>query len=322
MKTKNIMITVCCVILSAFLLGAAGILKMTNETPQESSESDRLIGVLITREYLDLFNAGRFLSDNVSRLAAGGKVSESESAKYQGRLYASPVETVHTDEETGEVLKSKEYVFSGVDGIRLFAPYIRDESGSYQSAYVDEGITDGKINFQSTDEGENVSLKGTIFVAPDSNSGQFYFNPVYQTADGEVYAVSGSGVFGADESPAGASWSTKISGTQETASGDTITSSGTEVEVTVCFMDGPAKIALLQFNGKNELLDRTEYRPGTLPEHIDALADTQYMIMETSTSEGQNRTLFQREDDFLYAFYCRSDGICVKQESGIGWNGR
>lgn len=63
LRSGKVMITVCCVILSAFLLGAAGILKMTNETPQESSESDRLIGVLITRFHLTgHYSKGRTIS--------------------------------------------------------------------------------------------------------------------------------------------------------------------------------------------------------------------------------------------------------------------
>ena len=63
MKTKNIVMIVCCIILSAFWLGAAGMIKMTNEAAPESPESGRLIGVLITKEYLDLFDSDRFFSD-------------------------------------------------------------------------------------------------------------------------------------------------------------------------------------------------------------------------------------------------------------------
>ena len=185
---------------------------------------------------------------------------------------------------------------------------------------MDDGISDGNYHFQSTDDGESASLKGTIFVASQSNSHSFYFNPVYQTSNGEVYAVTGQGISSNQENVPGASWSTKISENQEITTNDTNTASGTEVEVTVCVMDKPTDIALLQFNDKNELLARAEYRPDTLPEQIDVLSDTQYLIMETSSSEGLNRTLFQREDSFVYAFYCRSDGICIKQAHEILWN--
>lgn len=356
MKTKKMIIVVCCMILSAFILGATGVLKMTNEAAQESPESPRLIGVLITREHLDLFDSDRFFSDHAERLAAGGEISRSESAEYQGRLYASLVETIHTNEETGETITGKEYVFNDVDGIRFFAPYIRDESEFYQSTNIDEGITDAQCHFQSTDDGESVSLKGTIFIAANASNGSyasrtsngshasndshtsnafqtsnapaqewegnlapFYFNPVYQTADGEVYAVTGNGIFWSNEETPGASWSTKITENQEVTLNGMNTSSGSEVEVTVCVMEEPTDIALLQFDGNHEVLTGTEYQPGTLPKRLDILSDTQYIMMETSSPEGLSRTLFQKGDDFAYAFYCRDDGICIKQESEIGW---
>lgn len=344
MKIKKMIIVVCCMILSAFILGATGILKITNEAAQESPESPRLIGVLITREYLDLFDSDRFFSDHAERLAAGGEISGPESAEYQGRLYASLAETIHTNEETGETITGKEYIFNDVDGIRFFAPYIRDESESYQSTNIDEGITDAQCHFQSTDDGESVSLKGTIFIAANAsnesyaanasrtsnssnasaqkwegNLAPFYFNPVYQTADGEVYAVAGNGIFWSNEETSGASWSTKITENQEVTLNGMNTSSGSEVEVTVCVMEEPTDIALLQFDGNHEVLTRTEYQPGTLPKRLDILSDTQYIMMETSSPEGLNRILFQKEDNFAYAFYCRDDGICIKQESEIGW---
>ncbi len=326
MKTKKMIIVVCCMILSAFILGATGVLKMTNEAAQESPESPRLIGVLITREYLDLFDSDRFFSDHAEHLAAGGEISGPESAEYQGRLYASLAETIHTNEETGETITGKEYVFNDVDGIRFFAPYIRDESEFYQSTNIDEEITDAQCHFQSTDDGESVSLKGTIFIASnapaqewDGNLEPFYFNPVYQTSDGEVYAVAGNGIFWSNEETPGASWSTKITENQEVTLNGSSASSGSEVEVTVCVMEEPTDIALLQFNGDHKVLARTEYQPGTLPERLDILSDTQYIMMETSSPEGLRRTLFQKGDDFAYAFYCRGDGICIKQESEIGW---
>lgn len=321
MKTKNIIIIVCCIIAVAFTLGATGVVKVKSAAIEENHDSDRLIGVLITREYLDLFDSDRFLSDNINSPANGGEISGSESAEYQGRLYAGLVETIHTNDETGETVKSREYVFNGIDGIRFFAPYIRDESGSYWSTTTDEGITDGATHFQSTDDGESVTLKGTIFVAPNSNLSHFYFNPVYQTSNGEVYAVSGDGVFLGGESVSGDSWSQKITENRTETYGDTNTTSGTEVEVTVCVIEKPTGIALLQFGSKHELLKKEDLTEGNLPEHIDALPDVQYMIVETSSSEGGiSRSLFQREDGFIYAFYCRDDGICIKHVCEVNWS--
>lgn len=319
MKTKNIIIIVCCIILAAFTLGATGMIKVANDAAQEGPGSDRLIGVLITREYLDLFDSDRFFNDNVNKLMNGGSISEAERAKYQERLYATLVETSRIS-ETGETVTTKEYVFDGIEGIRFFAPYINDELGSYWSTNIDEGITDANTHFNSSDDGEGISLKGTIYVASGDNLGNFYFNPVYQTLKGDVYAVSGDGIFLGEGSVPGDSWKQKITENRTAKDGDTTTSFGTEVEVTVCFMYEPTKTALLQFNSKNELLEKADFTPGNLSEHIDALPDARYMIVETTSAEGISRTLFQREDDFLYAFYCRDDGICIKHGYELNWS--
>lgn len=303
MKTKQMIIIIICIILAAFALGAAGIVNVTNETAKKNLDEDHLIGVLITKEYLDLFD---------------GNIND------QGRLYAELVETSQPD-ETGETIKAKEYVFKDIKGIRFFGPKIPDESGidgsgSYMSTNIDEGITDASTHFTILDDCETVSLKGTIYVASGGKSGNFYFNPVYQTSKGDVYAMSGEGIsFLGEGNGPGTSMSQKIS-ENRTSSDESKISSGTEVEVTVSVMEDPTRIALLQFDSKNELLEKADFTPGNLPESIDVLPDAQYMIVETTSAEGIHRTLFQQEDDFIYVFTSRDDGICIKQTYEVNWN--
>lgn len=321
MKTNKIIIIGCCLLLAAFLLGAAGVIRLADAAAPESLDADRLIGVLITSEYLDLLDEEQFLNDHLGLLVEGGQISEGETAKYQGRLYADLTETLHTDEETGEFFVGKEYVFGGVDGIRLIAPQIADEAGSYSGTTVDEGISDASVSFLSTDTGEQILLKGTIYVASGSGLDRFYFNPVYQEPGGRVYVVSGHGVFWDRQEIPGASWTTKLSENREASTDDGAgSSSGTEVEVTVQLVGSPESTALLQFGGGHALLDKTAYQPGALPERLDILPDTEYILLETTSSEGISRTLFQREDAYAYAFYCRDDGICIKQSCQIGWD--
>ncbi len=320
MKTNKIIIIGFCLLLAAFLLGAAGVIQLADAAAPEGTEADRLIGVLITDEYLDLLDEEQFLNDHIDLLLEGGQVSEAETAQYQGRLYADLTETLHTDEETGEFFVSKEYVFDGVDGIRLIAPRITDEAGSYSGTTVDEGISDASVSFLSTDQGEHISLKGTIYVASGSGLDSFYFNPVYQSPDGRVYAVSGHGVFWDSQEIPGASWSTKLTENREASADDGAgSSSGTEVEVTVQLINQPESTALLQFGGDHALLNETTYQPGALPERLDILPDTEFILLETTSTEGVSRTLFQRADAYAYAFYCRDDGICIKQSCQIVW---
>lgn len=321
MKTNKIIILAGCLLLVAFLLGAAGVIRLADAAAPESTDADRLIGVLITREYLDLLDEEQFLNDHVGLLLEGGQISEAETAQYQGRLYADLTETPHTDEETGEFFVGKEYVFDGVDGIRLIAPQITDEDGSYNGTTVDEGISDASVSFLSTDQGEQISLKGTIYVASGSGLDRFYFNPVYQEPDGRVYVVSGHGVFWDSQEIPGASWTTKLSENRAASTDDGAgSSSGTEVEVTVQLIGSPESTALLQFDGGYTLLDKADYQPGALPERLDILPDTEYILLETTSIEGISRTLFQRADAYAYAFSCRDDGICIKQSCQLGWD--
>ncbi len=51
MKTKNLIIIIACIVLAAFAFGATGTLHLVGVSENENSSSDRLIGILITREY-------------------------------------------------------------------------------------------------------------------------------------------------------------------------------------------------------------------------------------------------------------------------------
>lgn len=225
MKTKNILMIFVCTVLAAFVLGAAGVMHLADTSAEEAVSADRLIGVLITREYLDLFDSEQFLNDNIGRLANGEKISGSDGAKYRGKLYASLVETSLTNDETEETAGNKEYVFEGIDGICYFAPQITAPFGTYWSSTSDDAISDGSIHFLSTDENESISLEGTVYVSSGQNAGNFYFNPVYQAPTGEVYAVSGNGM-SSENNVAGMSMSHEIKETQSSTAGDLTTSSG------------------------------------------------------------------------------------------------
>lgn len=269
MKNKRTIIIVCCIVIAAFILGATGILKMTNKTAQNSPEADRLIGVLITKGPLDL---------------------------PEEKIYASSAD-------------EGEYVFKGIDAIRFFAPIVKANTGPYLNTNTDEGITDAKVNFKTEDDGESVTLRGTVYVASHGDIKLFHFNPVYQTSTGKVYAVRGQGIGFDNGTGLAASWTNTTEGT----------SSDTDIKVNIRVIDKPEKITILQYNDRNELQESTRYRPGKLPDYIDVLPDTQYIIVETVTSGGTDRKLFQNDNDFAYAFYSQDDGLCIKQEFEIGW---
>ena len=324
MKTKNIFIIIVCIVFTAYVFGVTGTIRLVNASENEEGSSDRLIGVLITQDYLDLFDSEQFFADNIGKLVNGGEISESESAKYQERLYAVLVDTGYVSEETGEKYRRKEYVFEGVNGICYIVPRLTDEVGTYWSASGDEAITDGGINFITNDEGESVAIEGTIYVSTSINAGSFYFNPVYQTQAGEVYAVGGNGIFTGNNGTAGMAMSHEIKENQSSTIGGVTTTSGSEIKITKCYIDEPAKVSILQFDSENTVLSRIECDPDSLPDTLQTQPGTQYIIVETTifSREGTTditREIYQLEDETLSAFYCRDDGICVKQQCEIDW---
>ena len=328
MKNKIGMIILACVLAVSFVLGATGAVTFATDEPTDNTgdaSKDRLIGVFITTEYLDLFDSESYVKDKADKVLSGGEIGSSDSAQYQGKLYAILVDEPYTDPETGETPTTKKFVFDGIEGISYFAARYTDESGTqYLGAGDDDAISDAHTGLHYTDAGDGIDMKGTIYVSVSKGSDVFYCNPVYQTAAGEVYLVSGQGVSYGGELSAG------MSGSQALKEEQTVTIDGksetvsSSIEVSICFMDTPIGTSILQFDRDGSIVARADYAAGALPAEITASPDTEYIIAEThmSSADGKEtvtRELFRQDDESLYAFSCREDGICIRQYCSIAW---
>lgn len=323
MKAKITLIVLTCALLLSFVLGATGTITLAKDDVATPSK-DRLIGVFITMEPLELFDRESYINDNVGELLSGGNISETDSSDCQKKFYASLVERSYTNPDTGETSTTKEYVFDGVDGFSYFRANYTDSSSTYSLSSSNGAISDGNVAVNSTDVGESISLEGTIYVSTSAGHITFYFNPIYQTASGEVYAVSGQGMsFG--EYMAGASGSQAISEEQTVVNDGKSETISTDVKVNFVFMDIPTSVSVIQLDRDNNIASAQEYAPGNLPPSITVESNTEYIIVETRTSatdgtETVTRELFQSDDNTLFAFSCRDDGICFKQYCDITWN--
>ena len=308
MKTRNTIILFFCIILAAFTLGSAGLINVMDESMQAVSGSDCLIGVLITKKPLFMDDMDMLFSGNINMSWSGESTGEDERAGKQGRIYARTVVTSQT--EDGETYTETDYVFDNIDGIRFFR--------TYDTEVIDEEIADVKECFNmghpEDDSDDTASLEGTVYYV--SHHGPLYVNGVYQTPEGDVYAVSGQ----EEEFIEQNSHSLTLTESETVTSNGRESFSASEVTVNFCPMKKPAGTVLLQFNKKNKLLEKTDLNPGDQQDHIDALPGAQYMIVEMRSGDGISRTLFQREDDSLYAFSCRYDGICIKHDYDIHWS--
>lgn len=329
MKNKIGIIILACVLVVSFILGVTGAVTFAKDEATDNSDGasrDRLIGVFITTEYLDLFDFESYFQDNADKVLSGGEISSSDSAPYQGKLYATLAEDPYTNPETGETVMTKEYVFDGIEGIAYFSAWYTDESGmQYWGTGGDDAISDAHIGFHATDAGDSIDMKGTIYVSTSKGSNVFYYNPVYQTATGEVYLMSGQSMSHGGELSAGMSGSHALKEEQTVTidgKSETVSSS---IEVSTCFMDTPISTSVLQFDEDGNIVSGEDYAAGDLPFKITTSSDTEYIIVETHMKSGGGREtvtreLFQPDNESLFAFSCREDGICIKQYCSIAWD--
>ena len=325
MKTKKIIIIFVCIMLVFFTLGMTEVLHMSNTKMDEENINDRLIGVFITTDYLDLFDAEGYFNDNAEKIFSGGEINENMSNKYQGKLYATLVKKPATGVDTSEIQMRQEYIFEGIEGITFFSALYTDDAGTYRGSSGGNAISDGKIAISSTDEGDRISLEGIIYASTTGGANSFYYNPVYQTGNGEVFTTSGQGMSFDGESNEGMSGSQAFTEETSTASDNETTTVSSYVSVTISFMDEPERVRLIQLDSESKVLSQEEYMPGKLPDRLTVDSGTEYIIVETESNGTDpngniTRELYQPGDESLFAFYCREDGICVKQDCNITWD--
>ncbi|MEG2087365.1 MAG: hypothetical protein RR022_04130 [Angelakisella sp.] len=291
---------------------------------------DRLVGMFITTEHLDLFDMEGYLNDQLNHFPGGELILGKDSAAYAGRLYATQKELTLTDESTGEQHSSKEFVFEGVEGISFFTARIAvegtdtTESDSYLTSESDEGITDGHTGVFHGDEEEKTTLEGTIYLAYGRADNSCYLNPVYQTADGQLYLTSGNGITASGMQEEGTMMSQTHEETTTVTENGTTKKGSTLVKISVAVLYPPEKLVLVQLDKDNEVLLRRDYRPGTLPPTLTPEPGAAYLIAETykhdsTGKEVVTRELFDRQNETLTSFFARPDGVCVKTSTQLTW---
>ena len=273
-----------------------------------TASRDRLIGVYITTEYVDLFDIEGYIGANASALS-GGSISEADAAQYSGRLYAELVD--------------ERYVFPGVDGFAFFMATAKQEYGTSYSNYTDEGVCGGKIAISSNDNDdsseETLELECTIYgLTGRNNKHVIYTNPVYQTADGIVYLTSGHGISTSGVG-AGALVSQKSSDstTVTDPEGNAVTSSAS-VNVHYVIAELPLGYTLIEMDADSREISRREYAPGELPPEYAANDSTAYIIVESRTASGSTYALYSAENtDIVTYAELKEKGVLTEKHTYV-----
>ena len=319
---RNLIITLCCALILCALSGC----RLAKEDAGAESGRDRLIGVYITAEYLDLFDYDGYLSDNLSRFQGGElTIDESGTQKYQGRLYAVLTSRQLLDKETGETTLIQEYVFERPEGIPYCVPLIQaaEEENSYIATPSDTAISDGQTNIFIGDDENSVSIDGTIYITPASTMYTYYFNPVYQSADGSVYAAAGNGFMVNHEAYSeGAVYSQTLDASTTITENGKVKKDSVSIKISLSVLFAPEKIVLIQMDADNAILSRAEYEPDEMPEAITPETGMAYIIAETHKRDGMGnikirRNIYNSDAEAIEAFYARPDGVCIKQQIPI-----
>lgn len=309
----NKKVTVTCLAL-ALLVSLCGC-QLAQPEGSNSSKADRLVGVFVTTEYLDLYDADAYLEEYLKNNA--GSISDGytiiiDSNTHQNRVYATFVEEPYQDDD-GEYHFSNTYEFEGLDGIVLAVYQIQNGEESYTSSSAGEGICD----VHSRTGGEDQGISGTIWMAKNSGEVIYYMNPIYQTADGQVYLVPGSGLH--ISSDVGGRASQKIEEkVTATENGETF-SYTFSAEVFIDFTDPADTVTIIQMNKQDEEVKRETFRAGNLPKQFVPEHSTAYLIVISESDNGVHRQINQPGEDKFEVFVQLGEQICTKDYIFVEW---
>lgn len=242
------------------------------------------------------------------------------------RIYAVLKSVPHINPETGESSEHEEYVFENIKGMAFYAARMPspDKQDFYTSSIGDEAIGNTGVHIHVSDEGETITLEGTIYFGTHPTATPvFYMNPIYQTPSGEVYLMAGTGIsFNANlDGSSGAQ--TLDESTTLTENGETKTHS-TQVKMTYQVLSVPQKVTVHEMNANHQALKTRELTPTNLPEKYVLQDQTAYLIVETLSINGEGlevltRDLVEPDQEYLNTKQLREDGILIEYGTKLLW---
>ena len=190
---------------------------------------------------------------------------------------------------------------------------VNSTEGTYYATDVGEGICDVHSRVGGSDQG----ISGTIWVNPNFGDVIFYLNPMYQTPDGQVYLIPGSGLHMSGDI-AGQATQT-LSETFTVTENSKTEESSFEVEVTIDIAMPAETVTILQMNGQNTQIGKETYSADQLPDGITPNPETAYLIVEIQTQTGIQRQLIEPEEDSISVFIPLDTQICTQDHITVHW---
>lgn len=308
------------ILIAAFIMGLFGVEFVAKAQAQEA---DRLVGVYVTTEYLDLFDMDAYFNDNIEEIMRGGEISHEETAEYQGRLYAKMIDETETTDD-GETFTVRNYEFP-VEGSGFFATRVEENGESYRRSIVCGSLSDVNTHYTATDSGEDVALSGKLYCSTAGGDVECYFNPVYQAADGNVYLTSGSGYHFTGSQDEGGVYSQKIEEKHTVTVNDEKIEESISAEISIEGIHPTDTVKVMQYDKDGKLIDEMKYAADELPESITVDDKTEYIIAECvrtahNGDKLKDRQILDKDDKTpIKAYQELENGFCQEKQTQVEW---
>ncbi|MFV0519310.1 MAG: hypothetical protein ACK5LY_03445 [Lachnospirales bacterium] len=279
------------------------------------NEQDKLIGVYLTKEYLDLFDFEGYINENINGVKDGEiTINDKNSSDYEGRIYAEKIITVEKDSEIGEEIELVSYEFNDLEGIPFY--YLYDSKTD--SVSVTGDVKDVNVNI-----GDFVtSISGTASVIPIENiDNGVYVNPIYADENEDLYVMSGSGIMQA--------WNEDITGSsinQSIESKETLNIDGVEtesvfkVEINVEFRYPTEEIKIIEMSKDDNMLKTNVLSINdSIQEVYEVDEKTEYIIVELISKDEIQRAIYEDNETYINYYIENDAGFCVPLGFEVKW---
>ena len=207
------------------------------------------------------------------------------------------------------------YAFPGVEGLLLGSFWIPEGEG-FWSMECSRGMSDASYKYDTLENGQVLTIEATLYLTKEAGPQVYYLNPVYQGAEGEVYLKPDD--FGTSTSTeAIASENLTATTTIEQEEADVVNT--TDITVNFIHVNLSQGLTALEMDENHQILKTHTFTPGELPESLQPLAETAYILTEEQTASDTHRALYQKEDTYFTALYRMDDIICAEAQCSLEW---
>lgn len=209
------------------------------------------------------------------------------------------------------------FAFPGVEGLLLASFWITEpENGGFWSMDCSQGLCSVQSSYNAIENGAEVGLTATLYLTKEAGPQVCYLNPVYQGPDGAVYLKPDD---------LGTATSTEVIASENLTSTTTIEQEEADVvnttDITVNFIHVNLSqgLTVLEMDENHQILKTHTLTPGELPESLEPMAETAYILAEEQTASDTHRAIYQKEDTYFTALYLMDDMICAEAQCSLEW---